>query len=142
MQAKRVLFICRNNSARSQMAEAYLNSLGNGAFEAHSAGLEPTKVQPLVVDVMKEEGIDLSDKTTRSVFDLFKNGALFEYVITVCDADVDAACPVFPGVTERLLWPFPDPTELSGDIEERRKGTRRIRDMIKKRIEEFVSDHH
>lgn len=139
MAAKRVLFICRHNSGRSQMAEAYLNALGNGEYEAHSAGLEPTAVLPEVVKLIAEEGIDLSDKSTRSVFDLFKAGQLFEYVITVCDAEVDAACPVFPGMTERLLWPFHDPAAIYGSEAERLAEIRIIRDAIKEKIREFLA---
>lgn len=139
MHPTRVLFICQHNSARSQMAEAFLNTLGKGQFEAHSAGLEPTSVLPIVSRAMKEIGYDLSKKGTQSVFDLFKEGQLFEYVITVCDAEVDAACPVFAGVTERILWPFPDPAAIEGLEEDRLQAVRMIRDAIKAKIEEFVA---
>ena len=121
------------------MAEAYLNALSKGEFEAHSAGLEPTAVLPEVVKLMSEEGIDLSKKSTQSVFDLYKSGALFELVITVCDAEVDAACPVFPGVTERLMWPFPDPSTIYGTEAHRLAEIKIIRDAIKNKIREFIA---
>lgn len=137
--AKRVLFICQHNSARSQMAEAFLNELSQRQYEAHSAGLEPTAVNPLAAAVMAEVGIDISGKSTQSVFDLFKDGRLFEYVITVCDAEVDQKCPIFPGVTERLLWPFPDPATLQGTEEEKLEEARAIRDSIRAQIESFLA---
>ena len=92
---KRVLFVCIHNSARSQMAEAFLNSLGGDRFEAMSAGLEPGVLNPLVVKVMQEAGIDISKNQTKSVFDLFDRGEAFAYVITVCDAARAEACPLF-----------------------------------------------
>ncbi len=82
---KRVLFICIHNSARSQMAEAWLNQICGDELEAQSAGFEPGKLNPLVVEAMAEVGIDISQKETQSVFDVWKSGQLFAYVITVCD---------------------------------------------------------
>ena len=139
MDKKRVLFICRHNSARSQMAEEYLRSLGGEVFEAHSAGLEPTRVNPLVAEAMAEEGFNLSQNRTRSVFDLFRAGNLFEYVITVCSPEVEDKCPLFPGVTKRLNWPFPDPAAAEGSHEEQLEAVRKIRDDIKAKIGEFLA---
>src|SRR5213592_2061839 len=85
MTKKRVLFICIHNSARSQMAEAFLNQLCGEQFEAHSAGLEPGKLNPIVVEAMQEIGIDISANQTKAVFDMLKSGKSFAYVITVCD---------------------------------------------------------
>jgi arsenate reductase len=82
---KKALFICVHNSARSQMAEAWLNFLCPKQFEAHSAGLEPGALNPLAVEAMREIGVDISGKKTQSVFDVFKSGQFFPYVITVCD---------------------------------------------------------
>ena len=93
---KRVLFVCVHNSARSQMAEAFLNTLAGDRFEAMSAGLEPGTLNPLVVEVMKEVGIDISRNQTKSAFDLFKKGELFSYVITVCDAASAESARFFP----------------------------------------------
>lgn len=136
---RRVLFVCIHNSARSQMAEAWLNHLCGEYFEAHSAGLEPGVLNPLVVEVMKEVGIDISHKKTQAVFDLFKNGSLFNYVIAVCDGASAEKCPVFPGATERLHWSFPDPSKVVGTKEEKLAQIRPIRDEIKKKIESWCS---
>ncbi len=132
MQDKtRILFICQHNSGRSQIAEAYLNRFYGDRFEVESAGLEPAEaVNPLVVRVMKEEGFDLSEKKPQSVFDLFKQGRLYEHVITVCH-ESESKCPVFPGITKRWHWPFPDPAAVEGTETEKLEEVRRIRDMIK-----------
>lgn len=131
----KVLFICSENSGRSQMAEAFLNKLAGDEFIVESAGLEPAdQVNPLIVEVMKEEGIDLSDKKPQSVFELYKAGKIYDYVVTVCDAEGDARCPIFPGVTRRWHWPFPDPSKAEGTHEQKLAVVRRIRDMIKERI--------
>lgn len=140
MEKKRVLFVCVHNSARSQMSEAFLNSLAGDRFEGHSAGLEPGKLNPLAVEAMKEAGLDISGNATKSVFDLFKRGELFAYVITVCDAEAAQRCPVFPGLTTTLNWSFPDPAAFQGSWEERLARTRAVRDAIKARIEEFIRD--
>jgi arsenate reductase (thioredoxin) len=132
---QKVLFICVHNSARSQMAEAFLNDICGDHFEAHSAGLEPGTLNPLAVEAMHEVGIDISHKGTQSVFDVFKSGELFAYVITVCDETSAERCPIFPGVATRLHWSFPDPAALTGTREERLAGTREIRDQIRERIE-------
>ena len=116
---KKVLFICVHNSARSQMAEAWLNYVCRGYFEAQSAGLEPGKLNPLVVEAMAEVGIDVSKKKTQSTFDVFKSGQLFSYVITVCDETNAERCPIFPGSAQRLQWSFPDPSTLTGTEKEK-----------------------
>ena len=137
MTKRKVLFICVHNSARSQMAEAWLNHLCGEHFSAESAGLEPGTINPLVVEVMSEAGIDLSKKTTRRVFDVWKSGTMFQYVITVC-ADAEAkGCPIFPGITTVLRWPFPDPSQAQGTHEEKLAQVRRIRDHIRARVEEW-----
>jgi arsenate reductase (thioredoxin) len=137
---QKVLFICVHNSARSQMAEALLNDICGDYFEAQSAGLEPGTLNPIAVEAMREVGIDISHKGTQSVFDVFKSGELFAYVITVCDETSAAACPIFGGVTTRLHWSFPDPAALTGTREERLAGTRQIRDEIRARIEVWCDE--
>jgi arsenate reductase len=132
---KKVLFICVHNSARSQMAEAWLNRLCPEQFEAHSAGLEPGALNPLAVEAMHEIGVDISGKKTQSALDVFKSGQLFSYVITVCDESSAERCPIFPGATKRLHWSFPDPAAITGSHEERLNGVRKIRDQIRARIE-------
>jgi arsenate reductase len=127
----KILIICRHNSGRSQIAEAYLKRLAGDRAHVESAGLEPaTAVNPLVVQVMQEEGFDLSQKKPQSVFELFKEGRLFDHVITVC-SDTEQQCPLFPGITKRWHIPFPDPSEATGSHEERLAQVRAIRDMIK-----------
>lgn len=128
---QKVLFICVHNSARSQMAEAFLNLACPDYFEAHSAGLEPGTLNPLAVEAMKEIGIDISGKKPQGVFDVFKSGQRFSYVITVCDESEAEGCPIFPGVTRRLHWSFADPAALTGSREERLEGTRQIRDQVR-----------
>lgn len=140
MERLKVLFVCVHNSARSQMAEALLNDLGGGRFLASSAGLEPTSINPLVVEAMKELGIDLSGKSTRSVFDLFKDGRLFDYVVTVCDESSGQACPIFPGVVKRLHWSFADPAGLTGTHDEKLAAVRVIRDQIKAQIQDWLAE--
>lgn len=126
-----ILFICQHNSGRSQIAEAYLKELYGDHFNIESAGLEPAdSVNPLVAKVMDEVGIDLSQKKPQSVFELFKQGKLFDHVITVCH-DTESKCPVFPGITKRWHWPFPDPAAVDGSDAEKLEAVRKIRDMIK-----------
>jgi arsenate reductase (thioredoxin) len=138
MDKIKVLFVCVHNSARSQMAEAYLKRFGGDMFEVESAGLEPGELNPFVVEVMKEEGIDISGNRTKSVFDLFKQGRMFGYVVAVCDKEAAERCPIFPGVSTRMNWSFADPSALTGSNEERLAGTRAIRDQIKETIAEWV----
>lgn len=137
---QKVLFICVHNSARSQMAEAWLNYLCGDRFEAHSAGLEPGRLNPLAVKVMAEAKIDISKKKTQAVFDVFKTGQLFPYVITVCDETSAEKCPIFPGPSKRLHWSFPDPSALSGSYNEQLEDTRKIRDQIRARIEAWCEE--
>jgi arsenate reductase len=135
-----VLFICIHNSARSQMAEAWLNQICGDFFAAESAGLEPGTLNPLVVEAMREAGIDISQKETRAVFDVFKSGKLFSYVITVCDETSAERCPIFPGVAKRLHWGFRDPSALTGTHEAKMAGVREIRDEIREKIEAWCEE--
>ncbi len=134
----RVLFVCVHNSARSQMAEAFLTRYGEGRFESESAGLETRALNPLVVEAMKEEGIDISTKQAKKVFDFIKAGKLYHYVISVCDEAAAQRCPVFPGVTKRLHWSFEDPSSFVGSHEEKMAKTRIVREKIKSRVQEFI----
>ena len=108
MKKIKVLFVCVHNSARSQIAEAYLNAMAGERFEALSAGLEPGVLNHYAVKVMAEEGFDISGNKTKDVFDFVKRGEIFGYVITVCDGANAERCPIFSGVTKRLHWSFPD----------------------------------
>jgi arsenate reductase (thioredoxin) len=136
----RILFVCIHNSARSQMAEAFLNKYGEGNYKAESAGLEPGKLNPNVVNVMQEIGIDLSQKGTQSVFDLFRKGSLYNAVITVCDGASAEQCPIFPGRVKRVAWSFEDPSAFKGTEEEVLQHTREIRDEIENAIQDFIKE--
>jgi arsenate reductase len=120
------------------MAEEYLRILGGEQFITESAGLEPGNLNPYVVDALKEEGIDISDKETQSVFDLHKAGRLYDYVITVCSREAEEKCPIFPGIHKRLNWPFADPSSFVGSDEEIMAKVREVRKTIKNQILEFI----
>ena len=135
---EKVLFVCVHNSARSQMAEAYLRKYGQKRFVAQSAGLEPGTINPLVVEVMREEGIDLSGRQTNSVYDFYKEGRSYDYVVTVCSKDAAERCPIFPGAGKRLHWPFDDPSRAEGTREQKLSEVRRIRDQIRRQVLSFL----
>lgn len=136
MDKLRVLFVCSQNAGRSQMAEAFLRRFAGDTFEVESAGLNPAeRVHPLVQQVMGEVGIDLSGKKPQNVFDLFRQGRLYDYVIAVCGQDAADSCPVFPGITHRWHWPFPDPAAVGGSPEEQLAQVRVIRDLIRSQVE-------
>jgi len=140
MTMKNVLFVCIHNSARSQMAEAFLKQTCGDELVAHSAGLEPGTLNPIVVQAMREVGIDISRNQTKAVFDMFRSGKPFAYVITVCDEASAERCPIFPGITQRLHWGFPDPSSFQGTFEERLAKTREVRDVIKAKVEEWCAE--
>jgi arsenate reductase len=137
---KKVLFLCIHNSARSQMAAAFLKQLAPDRYDVESAGLEPGKLNPLAVAAMKEAGIDIGENGTQSVFELFKNGRRFQYVISVCDAASAERCPVFPGVTTRLNWSFADPSSFTGTDAERLAKTIAVRDEIRETVKKWVAE--
>lgn len=137
---KKILFICIHNSARSQMAEAFLNQLCGDEFEAHSAGLEPGKLNPLVVEAMREIGVDISGNQTKAVVDFIGGANTFAYVVTVCDETSAERCPTFPGGTKRLHWGFPDPSAFAGTREEKMTKIREVRNAIKQKIEEWCAE--
>jgi arsenate reductase len=133
----KVLFMCVHNSARSQMAEAFLGRLAPDRYEAFSAGLEPTVVDPLAVEVMRECGVDIGAARAKGL-DEFLGTVHFGYLITVCDR-ANQGCPTFPGMGTRLHWPFDDPAEVEGDDEERVAAYRLVRDQIEARIREWLA---
>jgi arsenate reductase len=141
MQKISVLFVCMHNSARSQIAEAYLNKLAGDRFTAESAGIEPGVLNPLVVESMKQDGMDISGNKTKSVFDFYRQGRIFNYVITVCDKEAAERCPVFLGVTERLHWSFKDPSKFTGTHEEKLAQVKNVRDEIKGQIIKFIPEY-
>ncbi len=136
----KILFVCIHNSARSQMAEAFLKKYGGDHFLVESAGLEPGAINPNVVTVMQEVGVDLSRKDTQAVFDLFRKGRLYNAVVTVCDEVSAERCPIFPGRVKRLNWSFKDPSAFTGTQEEVLRQTREVRDEIEAKIKAFAKD--
>lgn len=132
--------MCVHNSARSQMAEAFINHYYGDRFEAESAGLEKGKLNPLAVRAMQEIGINISGKQTNLVSDYLKEGRSYAYVITVCDEASAERCPVFPGDANRIHWNFPDPSQFKGTEEEKLEQIRKVRDDIKDKIAQWAKD--
>lgn len=109
---RRVLILCTANSARSQMAEGWLRHIAGTRLEVASAGAKPSVVNPLAIQVMAEQGVDIRSHSSKSLDGFL--GQPFDYVITVCDNAAES-CPLFPGVAERIHWSFPDPAAVEGD---------------------------
>lgn len=138
MEKTKVLFLCTGNSARSQMAEAFLREYGSDRFEAYSAGLEPRGINPLTIQVMKEIGIDISDQRSKGIGEYLAK-VHFHYLITLCD-DAEKNCPaVWPGVNQHLHWSFEDPSAYKGNDAEKLLKFREIRDLIKTRIRGWMA---
>jgi len=133
----RVLFLCTGNSARSQMAEAFLRKYGGDRFEAHSAGLEPQGIHPYTYRVMSEIGIDLSDQRSKSLDEYFMKVHV-GYLITVCSR-AEARCPILPGVGVREYWEFEDPAAFEGTEEEKLNKFREIRDQVEARVKAWLA---
>jgi arsenate reductase len=134
-EKKKVLFLCWGNSARSQMAEGLMKSLGSEQWDVKSAGTFPSYVHPLAIRAMEEIGIDISQQTSKS-YDQFLEER-FDYLVTLCD-EAAQTCPVFPGEREKLHWPLEDPATAIGTIDERMMVFRKVRDEIKMKIEELL----
>jgi arsenate reductase len=132
---KRVLFLCTGNSARSQMAEAWLRALAGEVFEVHSAGTEPRGLHPLAVTVMREVGIEIGHQVSKSADPYL--GEPWDFVITLCD-HARESCPVLPGAREQIHWSFDDPADPALPEEQRVHVFRRVRDEIKQRLSQFV----
>jgi arsenate reductase len=137
MEKEKVLIVCTGNSARSQMAEGLLRHEAGDRFEVFSAGTKPGRVRPEAIAVMNEISMDISDHRSKSVDEFIGQG--FTYVITVCD-NANETCPVFPGHTQRLHWPFPDPASAEGSDEDRKAAFRKVRDQIHGRIMVFLGE--
>jgi arsenate reductase len=135
----KVLFLCTGNSARSQMAEAFLRQHGGAEFEAYSAGIEPKGLNPLTVQVMSEAGLDLSGARSKGVRE-YMGYVNFAYLITVC-SDAEEKCPaVFPGVSRRRHWPFEDPAAFVGSPEAKLAKFREVRDQIEAKVKDWVGE--
>jgi len=135
---KKVLFVCVHNAARSQMAEAFLNHWGAGHFLAESGGITPEPINPLAIEVMAEKGIDISQQRPKSVFDLYKQGRRYHFVIAVCEKEAAERCPIFPGTPHRIEWSLPNPATFVGTEEERRDQMRHLRDLIEHHVLAFI----
>lgn len=138
MSKTRVLFMCTGNTARSQMAEAFLRSYGGDRYEAYSAGLEPLEINPLTIAVMEERGFDLSGQYAKGLKE-FLGKVHFGYLITVCDR-AERECPTFPGMGIREFWPFEDPAAFEGTEDERLAKFREVRDAIEGRVREWIRE--
>ncbi len=138
VRKKKVLFLCTENSCRSQMAEGILRHLMGDKFEVFSAGTRPSVVNPMAIKVMAEIGIDFSGHRSKSVEEF--QGMNFDFVITTCDAAREA-CPVFPGKARRLHWSFNDPAEAEGSENEILSAFRKVRGEIKRRIQDEFSGY-
>ena len=133
----KVLFVCTGNSARSQMAEGFAQHLGGGRIEAHSAGMEPSRLNPFAVRAMQEKGIDISGQTSKAFDETLARG--MDVVVTVC-GNADERCPVLPPEVRRLHWPLEDPAKLRGTEGEIIAKFREIRDQIEVQVSALVRD--
>ncbi|MEM1513729.1 MAG: arsenate reductase ArsC [Candidatus Thermoplasmatota archaeon] len=132
MAKQKVLFICMHNSARSQMAEGFLRAMCGEYYEAYSAGVQPSEVNPYAIKVMSEIGIDISKHRSKSIDEFY--GIKFDYIVTVCD-DAKEACPFFPGGKKYVHKGFIDPSKYEATEEEKLMIFRKVRDEIKEWIE-------
>ena len=125
---KNILVLCTGNSCRSQLAEGYLRYFAGNKANIYSAGIETHGVNPKAIQVMAEDGINISKHTSNNVNEYMD--VPFDMVITVCD-NANEACPYFPGNVQRFHYNFPDPAKATGTPEEIMNEFRRVRDMIK-----------
>jgi arsenate reductase len=141
MEKIQVLFLCTGNSARSQMAEAFLRRYAGGYFEVFSAGLEPKPIHPLTMRAMREVGLDISGQRSKSLNE-YLGKLLFEYLITVCD-DAEKNCPtLLVGVRKRLHWSFEDPAKFEGTVEQKMAKFRQVRDLIDARVMDWLKEQN
>jgi len=133
---KRILVLCTGNSCRSQIAEGYLEHFAGDKAEVYSAGVETHGVNPRAIQVMKEDGIDISKHTSNNVNE-YRN-IDFDFVITVCD-NAKERCPYFPSNAKKFHHNFPDPAKASGTEKQIMQQFRTVRNMIKSYSREFVS---
>ncbi|MDQ7081627.1 MAG: arsenate reductase ArsC [Aquificota bacterium] len=137
MGRRRILFLCTHNSARSIMAEAIMRHMMGDAWEVHSAGTEPSGVNPVALKVLEEAGIDTDGLKSKSLEEF--TGQRFDVVVTLCDSSKDA-CPHFPGADTHIHRPFPDPSSVAGPPEEKIEAFRKVRDEISRWLEEVFGE--
>lgn len=135
---KNILVLCTGNSCRSQMAHGYLTYMTNGKANVYSAGVETHGVNPKAIEIMKEDGINISAHTSNNITEYL--GVDFDYVITVCD-NAKERCPYFPTKAQKFHYNFPDPAKATGSEEDIRKEFRLVREMIKNYCEAFVDEN-
>ena len=133
---KRILVLCTGNSCRSQIAEGYLRHFAGDKAEVYSAGVETHGVNPRAIEIMKEDGIDISKHTSNNVNEY--RDIDFDYVITVCD-NAKERCPFFPSKAKKFHHNFPDPAKATGTAEQIIQQFREVRNMIKNYSKEFVA---
>ena len=135
---KNILVLCTGNSCRSQIAEGYLRHFAKGQAEIYSAGIETHGVNPKAIQIMQEDGIDISKHTCNHI-DEYAN-IQFDFIITVCD-NAKENCPYFPSKAQKFHRNFPDPAKAEGTEEEIMQIFRTIRDMIKKYSQDYTQQH-
>jgi arsenate reductase len=139
MSKAKVLFLCTGNSARSQMAEAFLRKYGGERFEVYSAGLEPKGINPNTERVMEEVGINLSGQHSKHVKE-YMGKVHFGYLITMCD-EAEESCPTtFPGIGQRLHWSFEDPSAFTGSEDEKLAKFREVRNQMEQHIKTWLAE--
>ncbi len=132
----KVLVLCTGNSARSQMTEGWFHHLAP-KISVESAGFKPKGVNPLAIEAMTEVGVDITDQTSKTLSSLELTG--WDCVITVC-ALAETACPIFPGKTKRLYWPFNDPAAVKGSHDQQLEAFRAVRDQLRLKVENFIAE--
>lgn len=139
MKKTRIMFVCIHNSARSQMAEAFVRHYAADRFDVHSSGIEAGKLNPLVVQAMAEVGVSMDGHFAKGAQEYIDRKEVFDYVVTVCDESSAERCPMFPGKHARMHWGFPDPSAITGTDDEKLAGIRPIRDAIEKKVKEWIA---
>jgi len=129
----RVLFICTRNSARSQMAEAFLNGIYGEKYEAKSAGTDPGEVNPLVIKAMGETGFDLSQARSKSIAELSEED--FEIVVTLC-GNAKKSCPILPGAKRYIHRGFAEPAVFEGTDDDKLEKIRAVREEMREWVGE------
>jgi arsenate reductase (thioredoxin) len=135
---KNILVLCTGNSCRSQMAHGYLNLFAHGKAQIYSAGVETHGVNPKAIEVMKEDGVDISNHTSNNIDEYIS--IPFDYIITVCD-NANEKCPIFPGLANRFHYNFPDPAKAAGTEEDVMKEFRKVRNQIKEYCKKFIHEN-
>ena len=135
---KKILVLCTGNSCRSQMAEGYLKYYAKENAQVYSAGVETHGVNPRAIQIMKEDGVDISNHTSNHIDEY--STVDFDFVITVCD-NAKERCPFFPSKAQKFHYNFPDPAKAKGSEEDIMNEFRSVREMIKVYCKDFVQNN-